>query len=251
MSLAPEPYVGDEHEPAPDRYGDSGSKRDQPGAPAVDGAPLLAAYGLGKAYGRRRVLDGVTFTVPPGLLVGIEGENGAGKSTLLKCLVGLLRPDSGRIETGGRLGYCPQDPALVEMLTCREHIVLFGAGYGLSRERAVRRGDELMTRFGCARFADDRIDRLSGGTRQKINLIGALLADPDLLVLDEPYQGFDYETYLTFWEHAEELRRDGRGVLVVSHMHTEQARFDAMLVLRDGAVTARGPAADRVLGAAA
>jgi ABC-type multidrug transport system ATPase subunit len=196
--------------------------------------PALAAHELVKSYGRRRVLKGVSFTVPTGSLVGIEGENGAGKSTLLKCVVGLLRPDAGRVEAAGRIGYCPQEPALIDLLTCREQLELFGVAYGLSSMDVTTRGTALMERFGCAGYADERIDRLSGGTRQKVNLIVALLAEPDVLVLDEPYQGFDYETYLTFWEYAEEARAAGRAVLVVSHMHTEKHRFDAMVTLRDG-----------------
>lgn len=78
----------------------------------------------------------------------------------------------------------------------------------------MRRSADLRDRFGSAKYATERIDRLSGGTRQKINLIAALLVDPDVLVLDEPYQGFDYETYLTFWEFAEQARTAGRSVLV-------------------------------------
>ena len=212
--------------------------------------PALAASGITKAYGRRKVLRGVSFVVPPGLLVGIEGENGAGKSTLLKCLVGLLKPDEGRVTAAGRLGYCPQEPALVDLLTCEEQLLLFGAGYGLSGETTRERSGALMERFNCARYTGERVDRLSGGTRQKINLIAALLANPDVLVLDEPYQGFDYETYLTFWEYAEESRAAGRAVLVVSHMHTEKDRFDAMLKLRDGVVTAEGRKAADVVALA-
>ena len=207
----------------------------------------LTARGLVKAYGRRQVLRGVSFQAPAGLLIGIEGENGAGKSTLLQCLVGLLKPDDGTVLAAGRIGYCPQEPALLDLLTCREQLLLFGAGYGQSRQTTLARADALMTRFNCEKYLDERIGRLSGGTRQKINLIAALLADPDLLVLDEPYQGFDYETYLTFWTYAEESRAAGRGVLVVSHMHTEKDRFDAMLVLRDGRTTAHGPRAAEVI----
>jgi ABC-2 type transport system ATP-binding protein len=221
-------------------------KRDR-SAPPVSSGPALVAKGLTKAYGRRKVLRGVSFAVPAGLLVGIEGENGAGKSTLLKCLVGLLKPDRGQVTAAGRLGYCPQEPALVDLLTCAEQLQLFGAGYGLPAATAQERASALMERFNCAKYASERVDRLSGGTRQKINLIAALLVDPDVLVLDEPYQGFDYETYMTFWAHAEQSRAAGKAVLVVSHMHTEKDRFDAMLSLRDGVVTADGPKAADVV----
>jgi ABC-2 type transport system ATP-binding protein len=198
---------------------------------------LLSTQALRKSYGAHRVFDGVDFELPAGLLAGIEGENGAGKSTLLKCLIGLLEPDGGRVEVNGRLGYCPQEPALFDLLTCAEQLTLLGAGYQLSAAAVRERTAELMTLFRCDRYRDVRIDRLSGGTRQKINLIGALLARPEVLVLDEPYQGFDYETYLIFWDFVEAFRTQGHSVLVVSHMHTERSRFDTMWTLRDGGLS--------------
>jgi ABC-2 type transport system ATP-binding protein len=207
-------------------------------AGGVDGgrsAPV-AVTALAKRYGRRQVLVDVSFEVAPATLTGIEGENGAGKSTLLKCLVGLLRPDTGTVAVRGTIGYCPQEPLLMEALTVREQLRLFGAGYGLRPEESAARASELMATFGCGKYADTRIDRLSGGTRQKVNLIGSLLHTPDVLILDEPYQGFDYETYLTFWDYAQTFRGDGGSVLVVSHMHAEQGRFDAMLRLADGRI---------------
>lgn len=198
----------------------------------------VAVRSLAKRYGRRRVLVDVSFIVARGTLVGIEGENGAGKSTLLKCLVGLLRPDSGEIAVHGRVGYCPQEPMLMESLTVDEQLRVFGAGYGLTTVEHAERAARLLERFNATRYGATRIDRLSGGTRQKVNLIGALLPTPDVLVLDEPYQGFDYDTYLTFWDYAEQFRADGGAVVVVSHMHAEKHRFDEMLRLNDGTIAA-------------
>jgi len=198
----------------------------------------VAVRSLAKRYGRRRVLVDVSFTVERSALVGIEGENGAGKSTLLKCLVGLLRPDAGEVRVHGRIGYCPQEPMLMETLTVEEQLRLFGAGYGLSPDEHAGRAARLLERFHATKYAATRVDRLSGGTRQKVNLIGALLPTPDVLVLDEPYQGFDYDTYLTFWDYAEQFRAEGGAVVVVSHMHAEKHRFDAMLRLAEGAIEA-------------
>jgi ABC-2 type transport system ATP-binding protein len=208
--------------------------KDQPRRSAI------SVRSVAKKYGRRQILHDVTFDVPPGLLVGIQGENGSGKSTLLKCLVGLLRPDRGEVLVGGRVGYCPQEPTLVEALTVQEQLWLFGAGYRLPKSRIRNRTSELLDAFNGSKYAHTRIDRLSGGTRQKVNLIGAILHTPDVLVLDEPYQGFDYETYLRFWTFAEDFRTAGGSVLVVSHMHSEKERFDAMLDLVDGRVTVTG-----------
>jgi ABC-2 type transport system ATP-binding protein len=213
---------------------------------SVDASVAIMVQSLAKRYRRRRVLIDVSFIVPPGMLIGIEGENGAGKTTLLKCLVGLLRQDAGEVEVRGTVGYSPQEPLLMHSLTVLEHLRFFGAGYGLRPDRSAARAAELMETFGCTRFAGTRIDRLSGGTRQKVNLIGALLHMPDVLILDEPYQGLDYDTYLTFWTYAERFRSDGGSVVVVSHMHSEKDRFDAMLDLVDGRVVASGSGADRV-----
>jgi ABC-2 type transport system ATP-binding protein len=196
----------------------------------------IEVRGLVKSYGRVSILRDLDFVVGAGELIGIEGENGAGKSTLLRCLVGLVSPDRGEVVVRGSLGYCPQEPTLVGVLTPAEVFRLFGAGYRMSGAAVTRRGAELMDRYGCRRFADVRVDNLSGGTRQKVNLIAAMLHDPDVLILDEPYQGFDYETYLTFWGHVEEFRQGGGSVVVVSHMHTEKHRFDRLVQVHDGAL---------------
>jgi ABC-2 type transport system ATP-binding protein len=197
----------------------------------------ISVRGLSKRYGRHRVLEDVSFTIPPGALVGIEGENGAGKSTLLKCLVGLLKPDAGEIALRGRMGYCPQEPLLADSLTAAEHFGLFGAGYGMRRAEIAEHSAALMRTFRCEKYARTRVDRMSGGSKQKINLIIALLHRPDVLVLDEPYQGFDYETYQIFWSYTEEFCREGGSVIVVSHMHSEKHRFDAIHNLAEGVLS--------------
>lgn len=196
--------------------------------------PLLRAQGIAKAYGRIRrhnVLRGIDFTVAPGELVGIVGENGAGKSTLLNILAGELRPDQGRVELDGALGYCPQEVILNDTLTVAQHLDYFAAAYGI---RDLRRADELVNQLSYQQYRDAPVGTLSGGTRQKLNLTLALMHNPRLLLLDEPYQGFDWETYLRFWDLAAELRARGCGVLVISHLLFDQQRFDALYQLREG-----------------
>ncbi|HVF20917.1 MAG TPA: ABC transporter ATP-binding protein [Mycobacteriales bacterium] len=199
---------------------------------------VLVVEDLTKSYGRRPVLCGVSLRVPPGRIVGIEGENGAGKSTLLRCVVGEARPDAGRVVRRGRLGYCPQAGALPETLTAREVLRLFAAGYGMTARAATERTATLAAVFRCEHSLDERVARLSGGTQQKVNLMSALLHDPHLLVLDEPYQGFDHETYLAFWDFAHAFRDAGGSVVVVSHLLTGGDHVDDLLRLRAGRVTA-------------
>jgi ABC-type multidrug transport system ATPase subunit len=195
---------------------------------------LLTAQGIAKAYGsfrRHYVLREVSFTVASGTLVGIVGENGAGKSTLLKVLAGEMRPDRGRVKLEGALGYCPQEVILNDMLSVAQHLEYFAAAYGI---RDLRRADELVHQLAYQQYQHATVATLSGGTKQKLNLTLALMHDPRVLLLDEPYQGFDWETYLRFWDLASALRARGCAVLVISHLVFDQQRFDALYQLRDG-----------------
>ncbi|HEX6819136.1 MAG TPA: ABC transporter ATP-binding protein [Ktedonobacterales bacterium] len=192
---------------------------------------LLHAEHLEKAFGRKRVLRDVSFSVSAGTMVGIVGENGTGKSTLLRILAGELRPRRGRVMLDGSMGYCPQAVNLNDALSVGQHLTYFRAAYGLADQD---RADALVERLELGPYRKAPVATLSGGTKQKLNLILALMHDPVVLLLDEPYQGFDWETYLRFWELAEELRSRGRAVLVISHLLFDQQRFDALYRLRDG-----------------
>ena len=221
-----------------------GAGRDH--GPPGDGA-VLAAAGIEKSYRRGvwpaqrwvRVLQGVDMALAPGEVVGLVGENGSGKSTLMKILVGALSVDAGTVTRSGRLGYCPQEPVVYERLTCDEHFELFGRAYGLTDQVERRARRELYEALGFERYAATRTDRLSGGTLSKLNLGLALLADPEVLLLDEPYAGFDFDTYLKFWELVGERRQAGRSVLIISHFVTDEERFDRIIQLRDGRAVSR------------
>ena len=194
--------------------------------------PLLRATGIEKRFGRKSVLRGESLEVFRGEAVALVGENGAGKTTLLRICAGLIAPDGGHLAVGGRIGYSPQDPGLLDLLTAEEHVVYFGRALGLERGDALARGRTVLADFG---FTDGRTTvakDLSGGTRQKLNLALALLGDPALLLLDEPYQGFDRGTYVNFWDRVDAWREQGKGVLVVTHMLAELARVDRVVELR-------------------
>ncbi|WP_042410503.1 ABC transporter ATP-binding protein [Streptacidiphilus carbonis] len=198
--------------------------------------PALRARELHKSYGRHRVLRGADLTVAPGELAGVVGENGAGKSTLLQILAGTLAADQGTVELGGTLGYCPQQPVLSDSLTVAQHLQYFAAAFRLPD---LRRGEELLDRLGFRQYRDRTVGELSGGTRQKLNLTLALLHEPDVLLLDEPYQGFDWETYLRFWDLVGELREHGTAIVVITHLVFEQDRFDTLADLADGRLAVR------------
>ncbi len=195
------------------------------------GKGAMDVRNLHHAYGRHAVLRGVTLRLPPGTLAGIVGENGAGKTTLLKILSGELSPDRGTVHHDGGFGYCPQAATLHDALTVRQHLEYFKVAYGLSD---LRRAEEVMEVLRFSEYADERAGVLSGGTRQKLNLTLALMHDPRVLLLDEPYQGFDWETYQRFWDLAARLRENGRSVLVVSHLAYDAERLDVLWRLDDG-----------------
>jgi ABC-2 type transport system ATP-binding protein len=200
-------------------------------------AVSLSVSEVARAFGRHQVLRAVTFTARRGEMVGIVGENGAGKSTLLRIMAGLLLPSRGWVDVRGRIGYCPQEPQVHSGLTVAQNLEWFRSAYRL---RDLRLAEALMDRLAFRRHQDRLVSDLSGGTRQKLNLVLALMHDPDVLLLDEPYQGFDWETYLRFWGQAEEIRRAGRIIVVISHLFFERARFDTLLRLHDGVLTPEG-----------
>jgi ABC-type multidrug transport system ATPase subunit len=191
----------------------------------------LEAVQVSKRYGDHIVLDHVDLGVDAGEVVALTGENGAGKSTLMRICAGLLRPDSGHVRLGGPLGYCPQVPGVFELLTADDHLVMFGRGAGLDRAESLRRGRAILDEFGFPVDQRAVTRELSGGSRQKLNLAIALLADPTVLLLDEPYQGFDHGTYVNFWDHCAAWRARGKAVLVVTHMLAELDRVDRVVEL--------------------
>ena len=184
-----------------------------------------------KAYRHGTVLHDVSLRVRSGEVVALTGENGAGKSTLMRICAGLIRADAGRVWVADGVGYCPQTPGLFKLLTADEHLVMFGRGIGLSRTAALRRGHALLDEFGFPVGASVVTADMSGGTRQKLNLAIALLGDPGLLLLDEPYQGFDRGTYVNFWDHCRAWSGAGKAVVVVTHMLAELRRADRVIEL--------------------
>ena len=191
----------------------------------------LSATGIVKSFGRRGALDGVDLEAQAGEAVAVVGENGAGKTTLLRICAGLLAADGGQVRRSGRVGYCPQQPGLVDLLTADEHLVLFGGALGLDRRTALSTGRAVLESLRFTAAGDTVARNLSGGTRQKLNLALALLGDPRILLLDEPYQGFDHGAYVDFWQHVDRWRREGRAVVIVTHLLAELDRVDRVVQL--------------------
>lgn len=198
----------------------------------------LAVHQLSKSFGKHAVLRDITFKARPGEIVSVVGENGAGKSTLLNIISGMLSCDSGQFEVRGRLGYCPQEPLIFENLTVRENFQYFARAYGLDRRGGPDFWEtimqEMLQQFRFEQYRNWMVSKLSGGTKQKLNLSLALFHSPDLLVLDEPYAAFDWETYLRFWDCTRELRARNKTILIVSHFIYDRSNIDALYELEDG-----------------
>jgi len=219
--LDPGPYLG----PGPDLGPDLGPALDPgpspglgPGYGVGHGAVRLRLAGVSKRYRRRTVFSNVDLTVRAGEVTAIVGANGCGKSTLLRICAGLVRPSDGTVHRTRRVGFVPQDGGTAGWLTASEHFTLFGAAAGLAYRRARSTGEHLAGRLAWRPAPDQLAQHLSGGTRQKLNLVLGELHAPDLLLLDEPYQGFDQGTYLDFWRQVHAWRDAGKAVVVVTHL---------------------------------
>lgn len=202
------------------------------------GPVRLDVRGVTKRYRRRPVLTGVDLTVRAGEIAAVVGANGCGKSTFLRICAGLASPDRGKVRVYGTLGYCPQDGGTCEFLTPDEHFMLIGAGRGMPRAAALRTGRAHAAFLDWTPVGRTQARHLSGGTRQKLNLVMARLGEPDVLLLDEPYQGFDRDTYLDFWHEVWRWRDAGKAIVVVTHLLNQLDRVDIVLDLT--------PAKDRV-----
>lgn len=193
--------------------------------------PALRLTNVTKRYGRRQVLRNVSLEVFEGESVAVVGANGCGKSTLLQICAGTIKPTSGTVERARHVGYVPQMGGTAEYLTAEEHFELFAAAREDSRGRGLATGERLAAVLGWRPTAGQPAGQLSGGTRQKLNVVLGELNGPQLLLLDEPYQGFDHGSYVDLWAQVDRWRDTGSAVLIVTHMLGELDRVDRIVEL--------------------
>ncbi|MFD6031825.1 ATP-binding cassette domain-containing protein [Cellulosimicrobium funkei] len=219
--------------------------------------PMIAAQGLEKSYGDHAVLRGVDLTVRRGEIFALLGPNGAGKTTTVNILTTLVRPDGGTARVAGAdvvhdaarvretIALTGQYASVDEFQTGRENLVMMGELAHLPR-RAVRpRAAALLERFDLTDAADRRVGTYSGGMRRRLDLAISLVADPAVLVLDEPTTGLDPASRAQLWEVVRGLAADGTTVLLTTQYLEEADRLaDTIAVLHDGRVAARGTAAE-------
>ncbi|TRX71945.1 ABC transporter ATP-binding protein [Carboxylicivirga sp. M1479] len=197
---------------------------------------MLKAENIKKSFGKKTVLNRINLDIGPAQLKAIVGENGAGKSTLVKIIVGYWKADEGKLSTKCSIGYCPQQTLVFKQLTIEENYRYFAAAYGLQPDERINQEhfNYLMKLFKFEQYKNQKVIQLSGGTIQKLNLALALIHQPNLLILDEPYNGFDWETYHSFWEFISLYKDIGNSVLLVSHLITDKSLFDRVYQLNNG-----------------
>lgn len=191
---------------------------------------MLDVRGLTKKYRNQAVVDHVTFTVPPGEVTGYLGPNGSGKSTTVKMLAGLLPATSGQILWNGNdirqdpiafkraLGYVPEEAYVYPHLTGLEYLELIGRLRQLPERQVERKANELLRLLWLQEYRHAPISSYSKGMKQRVLLAGALLHNPDLLILDEPLSGLDVTSALLLHELIAELARHGKTILYISHV---------------------------------
>lgn len=197
-----------------------------------------------KDFGARRAVDGVSFAVEPGEVFGFLGGNGAGKTTTLRMVLDILRPSSGRIavlgrppgrDTNARLGFLPEERGLYRTMPAIDVVIYFARLKGMGRGPARAQARALLDRFDLAHVADVRTDKLSKGTAQKVQLAAAIVHDPELLILDEPFSGLDPVNQALLENEIRQLARRGTTILFSTHVMQHAERLcDRLLLLSSG-----------------
>ncbi|GAB3141468.1 ATP-binding cassette domain-containing protein [Micromonospora sonneratiae] len=211
---------------------------------------VLRVESINRSFGDRQVLRDVSFDVTAGRMTGFVGGNGAGKTTTMRIILGVLAPDSGEVRWQGapltrqrrqRFGYMPEERGLYPKMSAREQLVYFGRLHGLSREAAQRNTADLLDRMGIAERANDQLETLSLGNQQRVQIAAALVHDPDVLVLDEPFSGLDPLAVDTVLTVLRERTARGVPVLFSSHQLDVVERLcDDLVIISDGVIRAAG-----------
>jgi ABC-2 type transport system ATP-binding protein len=224
----------------------------------LNGVPALKIEDLRKTYSNGFLaLSGVSLEVEAGKFFGLLGPNGAGKTTLINSVVSLVRPDSGSVEVFGRdayrefrearrmIGVSPQEINLDRFLTVEETLIFHAGYYGVPKQKARERADELLERFGLADRRDQRTNTLSGGMKRRVLFARALIHDPKVLFLDEPTAGVDVELRYKLWGYIRELNRGGMTILLTTHYLEEaEALCEEIALINGGNIVARGSSED-------
>jgi ABC-2 type transport system ATP-binding protein len=211
--------------------------------------------GVSRAFGSVKAVDGLSLALAPGEIVGFLGTNGAGKTTTIKMITGLLRPDAGKVSVFGgdpsdptvraRIGYMPEVATYYPYLNARELLSFYGGICGLDAKTVREHTDELLDAVGLAGAAKRPLKTYSKGMLQRAGIAQALLSDPELLVLDEPFTGLDPLARIHFRELLQDLKRRGKTVFFSSHELGEtELLCDRVAIMKKGHCVYQGPVKD-------
>jgi ABC-2 type transport system ATP-binding protein len=207
-----------------------------------------------KRFGSTVALDGLAFDVAPGEVFGFLGANGAGKTTTMRICLGILQPDEGQIRWQGRptgelprrtWGYLPEERGLYPKMAVLDQLVYFATLYGEPPDRARREALGWLTRFRIPDYADRRAEELSKGNQQKVQFIAAILHDPAVLLMDEPFTGLDPVNLILLREAFLELRDRGRTLVFSTHqLESAEAMCESVAIIDRGRLVAGGAIRD-------
>jgi lipopolysaccharide export system ATP-binding protein len=217
---------------------------------------MLEVQGLVKTYGSRKVVDGVDFRVDSGEIVGLLGPNGAGKTTSFRITCGMIEPDAGKVKLGnmdvtswpmfrrareGGMGYLAQESSVFRKLTVEKNLLGVMELLGFDRKTRQRRCDELLEQFDISRLRKSMAMSLSGGERRRLEIARALVSNPKIILLDEPFTGIDPVTIASIQKIVRRLRDEGIAILITDHQVRETLQItDRSYVIRSGQVLCHG-----------
>lgn len=209
---------------------------------------ILTVNNIIKTFGPVRAVDGVSFTVRRGTITGLLGRNGAGKTTTIRMVTGIFLPDSGTIEWGesdrtpqDRIGYLPEERGLYRQMKIVEHLLFLAEIKGRRGSGVKRDIDRWLERFELTDKRQAKVEELSKGNQQKVQLIGTLLHNPELIILDEPQSGLDPVNMVIVRNLLRDLKEEGRTILLSTHMMGEAERLaDEIILIHEGKVVLDG-----------
>jgi len=210
----------------------------------------LEVRGVRKAYDGHVAVDDVSFAVPPGSVFGLLGQNGAGKTTTIRMILDILAPDRGEVllfgrarrpEDKRRIGYLPEERGLYRRMTVTDHLLFLAELHGVPAGQARPKIERWLERTELAAWSKSKVEALSKGMQQKIQLVGTVLHEPEVLILDEPFSGLDPINQGLFKDLIAELRRAGRTILFSTHILEQAEKLcDSICLISKGRVVLAG-----------
>jgi ABC-2 type transport system ATP-binding protein len=207
---------------------------------------IIQLSDLSKSFKTQHVLKNVSLDIRPGEIYGLLGPSGSGKTTLIKMMIGLELPSSGIVTFKGNklkakevypsIGYMAQSDALYEELTAKENLAFTASLYGLKKERRKQKIEKVMEMVDLLPHLDKPVHQFSGGMKRRLSLASALLHDPDVLFLDEPTVGIDPVLRKEIWDGFHQLKREGRTIIITTHVMDEAERCDRLGLLQHGEI---------------